>query len=149
VPPQSANTSSSTDQQGASSFSLQYVQRMLEESLGSVQKSIHEDVRNLHIELLRQFHMQEVKLLDLYSGVAFCFKIPLYRFKFEFQLSSFILFSLTYIATTMQDLHNKFCIWWGWVLSSYLDQTYECWCNFVRYFSLNLILSRGSCPGKC
>ncbi|KAK8462165.1 hypothetical protein SEVIR_1G162200v4 [Setaria viridis] len=59
VPPQSANTGSSTDQQGASSFSLQYVQRMLEESLGSVQKSIHEDVRNLHIELLRQFHMQE------------------------------------------------------------------------------------------
>lgn len=65
VPPQSANTGSSTDQQGASSFSLQYVQRMLEESLGSVQKSIHEDVRNLHIELLRQFHMQEMEM----SGV--------------------------------------------------------------------------------
>ena len=27
---------------------------MLEESLGSVHKSIHEDVRNLHIELLRE-----------------------------------------------------------------------------------------------
>ncbi|CAN6238171.1 unnamed protein product [Urochloa humidicola] len=65
VPPQSANAGSSTDQQGASSFSLQYVQRMLEESLGSVQKSIHEDVRNLHIELLRQFHMQEMEM----SGV--------------------------------------------------------------------------------
>ncbi|KAF8647363.1 hypothetical protein HU200_065399 [Digitaria exilis] len=65
VPPQSANTGSSTDPQGASSFSLQYVQRMLEESLGSVQKSIHEDVRNLHIELLRQFHMQEMEM----SGV--------------------------------------------------------------------------------
>ncbi|CAL4887804.1 unnamed protein product [Urochloa decumbens] len=65
VPPQSANTGSLTDQQGASSFSLQYVQRMLEESLGSVQKSIHEDVRNLHIELLRQFHMQEMEM----SGV--------------------------------------------------------------------------------
>ncbi|KAG0543057.1 hypothetical protein BDA96_02G157000 [Sorghum bicolor] len=59
VPPQLANTGSSSDQHGASSFSLQYVQRMLEESLGSVQKTIHEDVRNLHIELLRQFHMQE------------------------------------------------------------------------------------------
>ncbi|CAL5090716.1 unnamed protein product [Urochloa decumbens] len=58
-------SSSPTDQQGASSFSLQYVQRMLEESLGSVQKSIHEDVRNLHIELLRQFHMQEMEM----SGV--------------------------------------------------------------------------------
>jgi len=64
-PPQLSNTSASTDQQGVSSFSLQYVQRMLEESLGSVQKSIHEDVRNLHIELLRQFHMQEMEM----SGV--------------------------------------------------------------------------------
>ena len=51
------------DQQlGTSSFSLQLVQRTLEETLESVQKSIHEDVRNLHIELLRQFHMQEVLL---------------------------------------------------------------------------------------
>ncbi|XP_062199337.1 protein NEDD1 [Phragmites australis] len=65
VPPQLPNSGSSTDQQGASSFSLQYVQRMLEESLGSVQKSIHEDVRNLHIEVLRQFHMQEMEM----SGV--------------------------------------------------------------------------------
>ncbi|KAG1365812.1 protein NEDD1 [Cocos nucifera] len=48
-----------TDQQATSSFSLQLVQHTLEETLGSLQKSIHEDVRNLHIELLRQFHMQE------------------------------------------------------------------------------------------
>lgn len=74
MPPQLANTGSSSDQHGASSFSLQYVQRMLEESLGSVQKSIHEDVRNLHIELLRQFHMQEVKFLAQHGGVALCFK---------------------------------------------------------------------------
>ncbi|KAL6600628.1 hypothetical protein ACP70R_045428 [Stipagrostis hirtigluma subsp. patula] len=67
VPPQ-LPTSGSTDQQGASSFSLQYVQRMLEESLGSVHKSIHEDVRNLHIELLRQFHMQELEGMET-SGV--------------------------------------------------------------------------------
>ena len=74
MPPQLANTGSSSDQHGTSSFSLQYVQRTLEESLGSVQKSIHEDVRNLHIELLRQFHMQEVKFLAQYGGVALCFK---------------------------------------------------------------------------
>lgn len=73
MPPQLANTGSSSDQHGASSFSLQYVQRMLEESLGSVQKTIHEDVRNLHIELLRQFHMQEVKFLAQYGNVALCF----------------------------------------------------------------------------
>lgn len=57
------------DQQQGSSFSLQLVQRTLEESLGSVQKSIHDDVRNLHIELLRQFHMQETEMSNLLSGV--------------------------------------------------------------------------------
>ncbi|KAL7219574.1 hypothetical protein ACSBR2_012600 [Camellia fascicularis] len=45
-------------QQG-SSFTLQLFQCTLEETLGSFQKSIHEDMRNLHIEMLRQFHMQE------------------------------------------------------------------------------------------
>lgn len=51
------------DQQAGafSSFSIQLVQRTLEETLGAVQKSIHEDVRNLHIDLIRQFHMQEVR----------------------------------------------------------------------------------------
>ncbi|KAH7672812.1 protein NEDD1 protein [Dioscorea alata] len=56
-------------QQGTSSFSLQLVQRTLEETLGSVQKSIHEDVRNLHIELLRQFHMQEMEMHNLLAPV--------------------------------------------------------------------------------
>ncbi|WOK96976.1 protein NEDD1 [Canna indica] len=45
-----------TDQQlGSSSFSLQLVQRTLEETLESVQKSIHEDVRNLHLDLFDNF----------------------------------------------------------------------------------------------
>uniref|UniRef100_A0A0E0EQ10 Uncharacterized protein n=1 Tax=Oryza meridionalis TaxID=40149 RepID=A0A0E0EQ10_9ORYZ len=57
VPPQLPTSGLSADQQGVSSFSLQYVQRMLEESLGSVQKSIHEDmemsgVLNLVLEKL-------------------------------------------------------------------------------------------------
>ncbi|KAJ6798799.1 protein NEDD1 [Iris pallida] len=58
-----------TDQQGTSSFSLQLVQRTLEETLGSAQKSIHEDVKNLHIELLRQFHMQEMEMSRLVNFV--------------------------------------------------------------------------------
>lgn len=58
-----------TDQQGTSSFSLQLVQRTLEETLGSLQKSIHEDVRNIHIELLRQFHMQETQMLGLVTSI--------------------------------------------------------------------------------
>ncbi|CAI9295942.1 unnamed protein product [Lactuca saligna] len=49
-----------SSQQG-SSFSLQLFQGTLDEALGSFQKSIHEDVRNLHIEVLRQFHMQEMQ----------------------------------------------------------------------------------------
>ncbi|URE46665.1 WD domain, G-beta repeat [Musa troglodytarum] len=58
------------DQQlGTSSFSLQLVQRTLEETLESVQKSIHEDVRNLHIELLRQFHMQEMEMSGLLKSI--------------------------------------------------------------------------------
>uniref|UniRef100_A0A1D1ZM28 Protein NEDD1 n=1 Tax=Anthurium amnicola TaxID=1678845 RepID=A0A1D1ZM28_9ARAE len=71
VPVQSqAGIAPSADQlQGASSFSLQLVQRTLEESLGSVQMSIHEDVRNVHIELLRQFHMQEMEMANLMNSV--------------------------------------------------------------------------------
>eukprot|EP00249_Psilotum_nudum_P010485 c22566_g1_i1 orf=207-2480(+) len=49
------------NQQGPPSFALQLVQRTLEESLGAVQKAIHEDVQNLHLELLRQFHIQQTE----------------------------------------------------------------------------------------
>jgi protein NEDD1 len=54
---------SQTDQQqvmGSSNFTLQLFQRTLEGTLDSFQNSIHDDVRNLHIEILRQFHMHEV-----------------------------------------------------------------------------------------
>lgn len=53
-------------QEGTSSFTLQLFQRTLDEMLGSFQKSIHEDVRNLHIEILRQFHIQE---MDMSSAI--------------------------------------------------------------------------------
>lgn len=49
-----------TDPQQGNSFTLQLFQRTLEETLATFQKSVHEDMRNLHIEILRQFHMQEV-----------------------------------------------------------------------------------------
>lgn len=48
---------------GATGFALQLVQRGLEESLGAVQRAIHEEVQNLHLELLRQFHIQQVTRL--------------------------------------------------------------------------------------
>jgi protein NEDD1 len=47
---------------GATGFALQLVQRGLEESLGAVQRAIHEEVQNLHLELLRQFHTQQVEM---------------------------------------------------------------------------------------
>ncbi|KAJ3693201.1 hypothetical protein LUZ60_008681 [Juncus effusus] len=64
------NAGPGADQQtsaSSSSFSLQLVQRTLEETLGSVQKNIHEDVRNLHIELLRQFHLQEMEMASMFN----------------------------------------------------------------------------------
>ncbi|WRX11930.1 hypothetical protein QQP08_004417 [Theobroma cacao] len=47
------------DPQQGSNFTPQLCQRTLEETLDSFQKSIHGDMRNLHIEILGQFHMQE------------------------------------------------------------------------------------------
>ncbi|CAA2976338.1 NEDD1 isoform X2 [Olea europaea subsp. europaea] len=49
------------DSKHENSFTLQLFQHTLEEGLGSFQKSMHEDMRNLHIEILRQFHMQEME----------------------------------------------------------------------------------------
>ncbi|CAM9003046.1 unnamed protein product [Rhodiola kirilowii] len=49
------------DSQYGSSFTNQLFQRTLEETLSSFQKSIHEDMRNLHIEVIRQFHIQEME----------------------------------------------------------------------------------------
>lgn len=49
-----------SDAQQGNSFTLQLFQRTLEETLDSFQRSIHDDMRNLHLEILRQFHMQEV-----------------------------------------------------------------------------------------
>ncbi|KAG0617642.1 hypothetical protein M758_4G004200 [Ceratodon purpureus] len=47
---------------GTTGFALQLVQRGLEESLGAVQQAIHEEVQNLHLELLRQFHIQQMEM---------------------------------------------------------------------------------------
>ncbi|CAK7325763.1 unnamed protein product [Dovyalis caffra] len=57
------------DTQQGSSFTLQLFQRTLEETLDSFQKSIHEDMRNLHIEILRQFHMQEMELSGMMNSI--------------------------------------------------------------------------------
>ncbi|KAL6980603.1 hypothetical protein U1Q18_044646 [Sarracenia purpurea var. burkii] len=60
---------SQPDTQQGNSFTLQLFQRTLEETLASFQKSIHEDMRNLHIEILRQFHMQEMEMSTVMSSI--------------------------------------------------------------------------------
>lgn len=68
-----------SESQHGSSFTLQLFQRTLEETLASFQKSIHEDMRNLHIEILRQFHMQEVGFsinsVDMFFFFFYCFSV--------------------------------------------------------------------------
>ncbi|KAK4485196.1 hypothetical protein RD792_007814 [Penstemon davidsonii] len=58
------NSLQSESQQGTS-FTLQLFQRTLEENLGSFQNSIHVDVRNLHIEFIRQFHQLEMEMFSV------------------------------------------------------------------------------------
>ncbi|XP_023537038.1 protein NEDD1-like [Cucurbita pepo subsp. pepo] len=58
-----------TDAQQGNSFTLQLFQRTLEETLDSFQRSIHDDMRNLHLEILRQFHMQEMEMSSVTSSM--------------------------------------------------------------------------------
>ncbi|XVF83774.1 hypothetical protein PTKIN_Ptkin16aG0519700 [Pterospermum kingtungense] len=60
---------SQPDLQQGSNFTLQLFQRTLEETLDSFQKSIHGDMRNLHIEILRQFHMLEMEMSRVMSCI--------------------------------------------------------------------------------
>ncbi|CAK9326219.1 unnamed protein product [Citrullus colocynthis] len=58
-----------SDAQQGNSFTLQLFQRTLEETLDSFQRSIHDDMRNLHLEILRQFHMQEMDMSSAMSSI--------------------------------------------------------------------------------
>ncbi|KAE9596163.1 hypothetical protein Lal_00030916 [Lupinus albus] len=65
----SQHKASQSDSQQGSLFTLQLFQRTLEETLDSFQKSIHEDMRNLHIEILRQFHLQEMEMSTVMKSI--------------------------------------------------------------------------------
>ncbi|XWS74915.1 hypothetical protein CRYUN_Cryun01aG0039400 [Craigia yunnanensis] len=60
---------SQPDPQHGSNFTPQLFQRSLEEFLDSFQNSIHGDMRNLPIEILRQFHMQEMEMSHVMSSI--------------------------------------------------------------------------------
>ncbi|KAI4372966.1 hypothetical protein MLD38_011143 [Melastoma candidum] len=57
-----AQTAVPVETQQASSFSFQLFERTLVETLDSFQKSIHGDMRNLHVEVLRQSHMNQMDM---------------------------------------------------------------------------------------
>ncbi|CAL5394945.1 unnamed protein product [Camellia sinensis] len=63
------NTLSATEQRTLPYVNGGLFQCTLEETLGAFQKSIHEDMRNLHIEILRQFHMQEMEMSGVMSSI--------------------------------------------------------------------------------
>ncbi|GAB2286911.1 hypothetical protein Dimus_021299 [Dionaea muscipula] len=67
--PQKKPFQSDTQHQGSSSFAVNLFQRVVEETLSSSQQSIHEDVRNLHIEVLRQFHLQEMEMSSFMRAI--------------------------------------------------------------------------------
>ncbi|CAN8270091.1 unnamed protein product [Cochlearia groenlandica] len=60
---------SEADSQRANSFTLQLFQRTLEGTLDTFKSSIHDDMRNLHIEILRQFHMHEMEMSKTLNSV--------------------------------------------------------------------------------
>ena len=45
----------------ASDFQTQFIKNLIDESLEAFRFSIHRDVQNLHVELLRQFQIQKVR----------------------------------------------------------------------------------------
>ncbi|XP_022742515.1 protein NEDD1-like [Durio zibethinus] len=57
------------DPQQGSKFTVQLFQGTFEETLVSFQKSLHGDTRNLHIEILRQFHMQKMEMSGVMSSI--------------------------------------------------------------------------------
>ncbi|CAN6887573.1 unnamed protein product [Brassica oleracea] len=55
--------------QPENNFTLQLFQRTLEGTLDNLKNSVHDDMRNLHIEILRQFHMHEMEMSTALNSV--------------------------------------------------------------------------------
>ncbi|CAH8339449.1 unnamed protein product [Eruca vesicaria subsp. sativa] len=55
--------------QPENNFTLQLFQRTLEGTLDNLKNSVHDDMRNLHIEILRQFHMHEMEMSTTLNSV--------------------------------------------------------------------------------
>ncbi|KAM1110616.1 hypothetical protein ACFX19_009990 [Malus domestica] len=57
------------DAQQGNSFAFQILRCSLQETHHSFCKSVDEDTRNLHIEMLRQFPMQEMEMSNVMSAM--------------------------------------------------------------------------------
>ncbi|KAB2630528.1 flocculation protein FLO11-like [Pyrus ussuriensis x Pyrus communis] len=58
------------DAQQGNSFAFQILRRSLQETLHSFRMSVDKDMRNLLIEMLRQFHMQEMEMSNLMNKLG-------------------------------------------------------------------------------
>eukprot|EP00899_Mesostigma_viride_P003484 jgi/Mesvir1/13136/Mv06107-RA.1 len=71
-PPAAAATtvpSSASQPQNQNPYVAQLVRHAVDESLGSFRKSVHDEIQNLHLELLRQFHIQQTDIAAMVEGV--------------------------------------------------------------------------------
>ncbi|GBG83488.1 hypothetical protein CBR_g37200 [Chara braunii] len=50
-----------------SNFALQLVQNVVSETLGNLGRAMHEQTQNLHLDVLRQFHMQQMETRSMYE----------------------------------------------------------------------------------
>lgn len=70
-----SQTSTLPELQQGSSFQLQLFERKQEETLSFIQRTVHEQMRNLHLELISQNHMLQVHFLSLYYLVLWLYSI--------------------------------------------------------------------------
>lgn len=70
-----SQTSTLPELQQGSSFQLQLFERKQEETLSFIQRTVHEQMRNLHLELISQNHMLQVHFLSLYYLVLWLYII--------------------------------------------------------------------------
>ena len=60
-----AFTKAASESNNGGGFALSLVETALDERLRVLKQSIHEDIQNVHLELLRQFHLQQIEMSEL------------------------------------------------------------------------------------
>lgn len=134
IPQQKASQS---DAQG-SSFTLQLFQRTLNETLDSFQKSIHEDVRNVHLEILRQFHLQEVCIWNKWRSFSFfisLIKCLVQQMEMSTAMNS-ILENQAELLKEVKSLRKeneqlRQLLWWMWIRLQHFSDSVFITCDLL------------------